>query len=61
MTEESKKRRLDDAKEWINSQFKHFELVELIAEAIATGNGFKDLIEMLECERENFLSDYDYK
>jgi hypothetical protein len=61
MTEEAKRRKLDDAKEWVADNFGRHEIINLFAEAIATGNGFKELIELLDAERENFLKDYEYK
>jgi len=60
MTEESRNRKLDDAKEYLSNAHSKSELIDLLSLAIVSGKPFADLIEWIESERQNFHDEYDY-
>ena len=60
MTEEAKKRKLDDVKEYLSNAHGKSELIDLLATAIVEGKPYKDLAEWIESEKENFKEEYGY-
>lgn len=53
--------KIEEAQEFISNNFGKSELVELIAKAMLSEAGRKELAEFLESELENFESEYGYK
>ena len=60
MTEQERlRKRIEEMADFIERNFDKYDLCTRIAEAMAGGKPYKDLIEFVENEKQNFYEEYD--